>query len=808
MGRPLLWAAAAFACGILAAEYWPLAVRPLLLLTVSGYAVWAAALIFAPPAAHHRPGARVVALVVLVTIFAALGHAAALLDPVHAEAAAAAQWDGRRVRLEGMVAAPPETRDGRQRTQIRVHRLAGAPPPTPFTVLATLPASPALRYGDVIAARGTILLPEEAGNPGEPDLRAALRRRGIAALMRVPPHREVAIVARDRGSLLQRWIFRVRARMVRPLLALPDPYGGVLAGLLLGAQAGGGEAMADLFLRAGLLHLLVVSGAQVGLVAAATLALTGALGRRRGGLGIAAGVILLFAAMVGWSPSVGRAAIMALVGLGARLLRRDPDAASTLALAALLWLAFHPAALFGLGFQLSFAATWGLLFLSPALTPPVRPRWLAHLAATTVGAQIAVLPLLAAAFQRISLAAFPANLLVLPIVAAVVPAGFLLSAIGVILPSLATALVPAFLPPVWAVVALARLFASVPGAQVWLPPLGWWHVAAAYALLALLPRWRRGGVGWTTLFASGLIAILIFSGGGAAAARLREPTLTVAVLDVGQGDAIVVRGPTGRTMLVDGGGEVEVGGRPPREDIGIRTLVPALRRMGVRRVNVVLLSHAHEDHVGGLGAVLENFSVDLVIDPGVPHPSPSYVRFLDLVRRRRIPYALGRQGQRIDLGDGAVAEILWPPEGRQEPDRPTEDLVNSRSIVARLSYGAVSVLLTGDIEAETETALLRSGVRLDSTVLKVAHHGSRTSTTPEFVEAVRPSAAVISVGAGNLFGHPHLRTLWTLRARGVRLYRTDRDGAVFLRTDGRRLVVETMRKRPDDALSPAATGDR
>lgn len=188
--------------------------------------------------------------------------------------------------------------------------------------------------------------------------------------------------------------------------------------------------------------------------------------------------------------------------------------------------------------------------------------------------------------------------------------------------------------------------------------------------------------------------------------------------------------------------------------------------------------------------MLQNFSVDLVLEPGVPHLSPSYTWFLELVRRRRIAYALARQGQRIDLGGGAAAHVLWPPQEGERQEAAGE--VNARSVVARVVFNRFSVLLTGDIEAETEAQLAR-GEGLQSTVLKVAHHGSRTSTTPLFVDAVRPLYAVISVGRGNFFGHPHVQTLRTLEQRGIRVYRTDRDGAVILRSDGRWLAVETVR---------------
>jgi competence protein ComEC len=278
-------------------------------------------------------------------------------------------------------------------------------------------------------------------------------------------------------------------------------------------------------------------------------------------------------------------------------------------------------------------------------------------------------------------------------------------------------------------------------------------------------------------------------------ASLPPRDLMVTVLDVGQGDAILVQSPAGRVALIDGGGEI--GAERTGWDVGLMRVVPALRRAGVRRVDLVMLSHPHEDHVGGLPAVLENFTIGLVLDPGVPHPSPSYMRLLRLVEAGRIPYRTARAGVVVDLGGGVALTVVYPPEPIPLVGG---DPVHAGAVISRLTYGATAMLLTGDAEGPAEHYLLERGATLASQVLKVGHHGSRTSTTPEFVSAVRPIYAVISLGADNNFGHPHRVTLATLEAASVAVFRTDLVGAVRLASDGRSWNVETARRRSDAGI--------
>ena len=261
--------------------------------------------------------------------------------------------------------------------------------------------------------------------------------------------------------------------------------------------------------------------------------------------------------------------------------------------------------------------------------------------------------------------------------------------------------------------------------------------------------------------------------------------LTVAFVSVGQGDAALITSPTGKSVLVDGG---------PHE--AAPALQAFLRAHAHTPLDLVILSHRHADHVGGLEAILGALGARSFLDAPSPHASPLYASLVRLLEARHVPVREARPGRRIDLGDEARLELLGPPE---PPLTGTRSDVNSNSIVARLDWRSASVLFTGDAEAPTERWLLARSAKLRARVLKVGHHGSRYSSTPAFLRAVHPEVAVISCGAGNRYGHPHERTLDKLRALGATVYRTDEDGDVIVRSDGETLSVETARARAEAA---------
>lgn len=268
--------------------------------------------------------------------------------------------------------------------------------------------------------------------------------------------------------------------------------------------------------------------------------------------------------------------------------------------------------------------------------------------------------------------------------------------------------------------------------------------------------------------------------------------LLITVLDVGQGDCLLVQAPSGRTMLVDGGGLAGQSGSG--YDVGREVVVPALLARRVRHIDVLVITHPHDDHVGGLLEVVRAVPVRLVLDPELESSSEIYQALRDELRKRKIPVRKATEGQQINLAPGVRAEVLNPPQPRLAG---TGSDVNENSVVLRLTYGSLSALLTGDIERRGALRVARLGPAVRSTVLKVPHHGSRGAAVPEFLDAVRPALAVISVGENNQFDHPSPEMLRELRRVGAKVMRTDQEGAVTIKLRPPRWWAWGRGRRPD-----------
>jgi competence protein ComEC len=657
-------------------------------------------------------------------------------------------------RVEGrLVSDPVRFARGRQRLVLDVDRVDGTAR-SGLLQLTVYGTAPQVAEGQRIAARARLRAASGFRNPGGFDYAAFLEREGV----HVVASASGADVDVQDGE--RRWHARVRHRTIASIeAALPEVSGALLTGLLLGSRGELPPEILDGFRRAGVYHVLAVSGFNVALVASSvfTGALLATASRRLAAVAAIVSVVG-FASVVGPEPSVLRAVVMAVLVLAALLLERDASVLNSLALAAIAILAVRPGDLPDPGFQLSFAATAGIVLA------PLPRATIAGAIGVSLAAQLAVLPIALVHFNQVSWIGVVANLGVVPLAGVATILGLAAACTAPLAATLASWLFDALWPVLLAMRAIVHVAAAVPGALVHLPAPHWTGVVTYLSALGLMlwtwhARARLPGRLLLGGFAAG-VSLLALSVAIEAWPIVRSAgdRLRVTVLDVGQGDAIVVETPDRRTIVIDAGA-----GGGGRFDVGERVIAPYLWNRGIRSIDTMVVTHGHVDHAGGIPSLRRLFSVREALVGG------SAVRHI-----------------------GPVA-VSWLT-GREQP-------------FIRLEYGLATFLFASDGDRTDELALLAGHPDIRATVLKVGHHGSAEASSADFLAAARPTVAVISVGDRNAHGHPGPETLARLRAVGAQVYRTDRDGAVILDTDGRVLDVTAWSRRRTErfCLDPEAS---
>ena len=700
--------------------------------------------------------------------------------------------------ISGTLVEEPRPRGTRQQVILDAVSLAGASHPpvdVPGRLLVWLPRSVAAGVGDRIRFRSELDEPRDFDGFA---YREYLARQGISAVASA----RIAEVADHRLGPIPEAIARLRRSLLGGLQALvPEPEAALAAGILLGVRASIAPEVSEAFTTAGLTHVVAISGWNIAIVAALVAAATRPLARRPGGrwagMVLAAVAVGGYVLLTGSSPSVVRAALMAGALVLARLGGSRAHALSALMLAALVMLLVAPPVLWDVGFQLSALATAGLILFGAGIEWRLRrwPSLVREPVALTLAAQLTTLPVILLNFERLSLVAPVANVLVVPIVPIVMLSAALAAAVGALQAVMPLGLMGDVLAwaaggaawlYLWLMIHVGQLAARVPFASLDLAaPV--WLACAWYPLLPLIGRRLRvPGDPDADRHASGHAEVSVATGllrpaplagvtlllvAGLTLLTQPDGRLHLAMLDIGQGDSILVRAPSGATLLVDGGPDPEL----------------AMRRLGEelpfwqRRIDVVLLTHPHEDHVAGLVPALERFGVGMVLDSGRAYANPTYARFLlDAAAEPDAQLVEVRAGMRIPLDAATSLRILYPTDADVAAPLPDGD-INNASVVGLLESGGVRILLTGDAEAPVEQRLLARGLVGRVDVLKVGHHGSDSSTTPAFLAAARPRIALISAGLDNDYGHPHQVTLDKLAAvPGLVVHRTDLEGTVHL----------------------------
>jgi competence protein ComEC len=631
-------------------------------------------------------------------------------------------------------------------------------------VLLQLPLGRAPPQGGIIES--VVELREPRGPSDGFDERTVLHRRGVHVVAR---GRSWQLVGRRGGiSGLADRIHHGLAGAIAP--GLTGERRAVLSGLVLGEEEALSGELRERFRASGLYHLLAVSGQNVAFVAGGVLLIAWLLGISRLVAEVGAlGAIGAYVLAVGWQPSVVRAGVAGALASLAWLASRPRDRWYFLLLGAAVLLAWNPYSLLEPGFQLSFAAVAAIFVAVPRLERILEgyplPRVLAGIVALSAGCGLATAPILLLQFGSVPAYSILSNALV----AAVVPACFALALLTALLGHL---LPPAALAAAWLngwlaayIAACARVVGGLPGAQVSSTTL---VVGVALILLLVvaalrLPAWRRPGL--VTLLA---LAAVVFAGWKLRSGSPPPPPsgLRLTVLDVGQGDSILLQVREG-AVLVDQG--------PPEAEVDDQ-----LGRLGIRRLALLVLTHPQRDHVGGAAEVLEHIEVDRVLDPAIPAESPEESAALAAARKRSVPIVQARAGIVFRLGRLRL-ELLWP-DGQHVPGVDP----NLRATVIVATYGRVDALLTADAESSVTVPLHPPRVE----ILKVAHHGSKDDGLPRLLELTRPVVAVISCGRNNDYGHPAPTTIAALTAApDLDVYRTDLDGPVVVETDGERITT-------------------
>lgn len=797
--RPLVPLVVAFLLGIVAARLLPLSVFVWLLagLLTTGLALLSAAC--------RR--LRVASLFLLLVFFSLgagrLGVESYLLLPHHIDRVPEEILE-QPLLIEGVVASPNDPSAGDTRgiggeegririlLDLRTMWLAGREIEVTGRARLTL-LRPGIvpAYGERIRGQFKLRRPRGYLNPGGFDYPLYLKSQGVTLEGWAGEGETLERRGTGEGFRLLGLAYTLRDRMIRAVSGLlPSDQASLLVAIILGERSGIPRRINEAFLGSGTYHILAISGLNVSLLAGALFFLLKAarVPLRLSAL-LSIGLITFYAALAGGSPSVVRAAVMTDVYLLGLILDREADSLNTLALSAIGLLLWQPLFLFDVGFQLTFVATGAILVAVdrlPLASWPVPWRWAATPVVLSIAAFLGTAPILASAFHRSSLIGILANLPIVPLSGLLTGAGMLFALLAMVIPQSLGWFAVLIGWLIDLLVSLAGWFARLPFASVQLfspsiPMIICYYAAIGAAMAAMGRRWLR----WAACAAALACVILV---GVRLLPIFQDGRLRMTVLDVGQGDGIVLELPGKRTILIDGGGLFD-----DRFDIGEQVVVPFLLSRWIGHLDVVVLSHPHPDHLNGLQAVLRHISVGQLWDSGQRAVIPTYLWLEEVLRDRRIPHKILEAGYQTSQFAPVQIGVLHPsnPMLSGSPRGRFSD-VNSNSLVLTVRYGKVAFLLPGDIEQEAEDRLLEQETDLGAQVLKVPHHGGRTSSSEPFLARVHPKIAIVSAGYRNRFRHPHQETLDRYRANGIQLYRTDRDGAVTVMSDGSTVEVKTM----------------
>lgn len=702
--------------------------------------------------------------------------------------------EGKKVSIKGIIIDDPITKKafyGKEKTSfiLRSNLLIDALSARAVTGLVkvdiyTDEKGKLLQFGDEIIMEGTLSVPGGLRNPGSFNYSTYLKIKNIYVAFVVHGAGSVQIIKRGPSNTLQGRAYLLRHR-IRELMTkyVDKPYSGFLNAILIGDRSALESFITDDFVKTGTVHVLAISGLHMGLVAAIFLFFFKILRiPKRYNLALTAIALIFYSFVAGSNPPVIRAAIIFVIFVLGYLIRRESDLLNSLSIAAFLILLSNPKELFDPSFQLSFASVSSIILFAPKIEERLKfkPAYLSKSISVSIAATVGVLPIVAKYFNIISPIAIIANLIIIPALFVIISASFvflflnflgaafLSSSLGDLLSSLSH--ITFYINHLFSKVPFSYLRASAPSLLFLIL-----YYLALFALFFM--RRKKYLLVWLLLTAN----IVVWSDDLSPDRKL----LRVTFLDVGKGDSFLVQFPNSGAILVDGG----LGGIRAAADMGKNVVAPYLWNNGVKKLDAIIITHFHEDHLGGLLYILNNFDVGCVIDNGaVPTEDRTlYDEYKNIIRRKSIRRIVVGAGDEVTGFGGAKIFVI-------NPDK-EEDIVdsNDNSIVFKLEYKDFSILSCADISSKVMGRLMSYGEFLKSDVVKIPHHGGyigEENAAKEFFKEVAPKVSVISTGGKYRFFAASKRTRGLLDSLQSDIYETKKSGAIRIITNGSKFEIK------------------
>ena len=644
-----------------------------------------------------------------------------------------------------------------------------------------------LEYGDIITFNGVYNKPNVQRNYGGYDYSLYLKTQNIYGTF---DGSQIELKSKNKGSFIQRGIISFK-EYIKGILKenLGEDEAELCIGLVIGDRTNLAKDIQEDFKTSNLTHMLAVSGSHFVYIILAVTYINKFLKRKRLGQILMIIVIILFMNLTGNTGSVVRSGIMASLGIIASIIHRKSDIWNNMAIAMLIQIILNPYIIFDVGVQLSYGGVIGIVAFNKVVTNSIEQlsnkinNYIKESISVTISANIVIIPIMMYTFNTISLSFVISNLLAGAILGIIVLYAFALIFLYIVLHKFISPLFIILNLMLKILIYIAHICSLIPFSKIYVVTPNLILIILFYLFLYLLVKKQKSRILSKKTIAFFTIVIIILNFIYPVLTSKRD-NLEVNFIDVGQGDSTLIR-VSNKTILIDGGGS----SYGETFDVGEQTLFPYLLDRGINTIDYVIVSHFDSDHCQGLNFIMENMKVKNAIISDLGQESNEYNTFLSLAKKQNTNLVYVKMGDIIKIGDCTI-KILFPDN---EPI--TDNEKNNNAIVFKFLWKNISILFTGDIEEKAENKILSlysdNLGELKSTILKVAHHGSKTSTTKAFLEAVKPQIALIGVGEDNNFGHPNSGVIERLESIGCEIYRTDKYGEISIKFN-KQIIINTI----------------